>query len=238
MAMKAWFDSKTSLGLIRQYLRERVCRWRILALLVFLLVMSASLSEYWDGLTDEEPPRVLLMFLLMLTFRLLDDLKDRPYDRIHHPERLLSRIDDVRSFKLLLVLLIVITSLWIGLVNLSAHLSPLVGAPLIGSGTPSGSIWKFVLYIALLVLLGLWYRYRKALRNSPLNATVILLKYPLFVWIVTNHPTSPGRLTLGLLLVYVSLWIFEYLHDPSHRSAWIKKGLSNSHVARQDEDRS
>ena len=135
-----------------------------------------------------------LAFLLILQFRLWDDLVDVQRDRQVHPSRVLCRAESLTGFHVLLGVLLVLNGFWISR---------------LGGIIPLLVFWLYTL------LLGLWYRLRPS--RSPgrdYGYHVVLTKYPLFVYLLGGNASSPNlRLLLSLLLVYFCFGVYELLHD-------------------------
>ena len=135
-----------------------------------------------------------LAFLLILQFRLWDDLVDVQRDRHGHPSRLLCRAESLTGFDVLLGVLSVLNGFWISQ---------------LGGIIPLLVFWLYTL------LLGLWYWLRPS--RSPgrdYGYHVVLTKYPLFVYLLSGHSSAPiPRLLLSLLLVYFCFGVYELLHD-------------------------
>ena len=161
---------------VQAYLRERIWTPRI-ALLSLLLVVAASGFSRWS----------VSGLVLLVAFRLLDDLEDVEVDRIRAPERVLVRASSLRPFW------------WV------CGLAFLVG----GSLLPVAKLLVLVLFtIGLLA----WYRVG---RRYPLfargHSAVILTKYPLLVWLTSAGGPYLLATMCGVYLVMIG---YERLHDP------------------------
>ena len=176
------------------YTRERLLSARVGLLVVLVTGLSLIAAPTQDAV--ELVGRAALIALLVSHLRLWDDLEDLPYDRFHHPSRVLPNL--ARSEPLWLTLGVAIL--------LSACLVALVG----------GIAW-LALYVGLMAFLLLVYRGpRRLMANRSLRVQLALLKYP--VLLVLSVPT-PGLLrTLGAaFLAYTLLSAHEWLDDHTLR---------------------
>lgn len=147
------------------YLGERILKLRIV--LVWLLVLSGVLITAADSLS-----RLLslgtITALFVITFRLWDDLEDLDHDRGHHPDRCLSRAQDLQPFRV---------ALWLLAVCLAGLLYLLIDAQ------------RSLAYLVLLAIFYVMYRVtgkRPALRS--LRVALVPAKYPAFVLLLAHAP--------------------------------------------------
>jgi hypothetical protein len=188
---------KLSLDLLVRYRRERL-GGRI-ALLVLLLACASLAGSACAGWT-EFAGRLVLAATLVCQFRLWDDLCDLPRDRVHHPGRVLSMAPTLAPFQVLLAVLVGINLL------------------LLGAWKPRIALFTF---LALNTVLFLWYGVLRHLAaGARLNALVVLLKYPVFVYLLAATPEIPPGLSLAVAaaLVYALLCVYEVWHDPQVRT--------------------
>jgi len=130
---------------------------------------------------------------LLFQFRLWDDLSDRDRDRREHPERLLARTTDLTPFRGLLVAFFVLNIVLLGL---------------------AGAGHRIGVFLALSTLFLIWYGgLRNVVAGSIVGYHVVLAKYPVIVYLVSDPQHGPGVLPLGL--VYLCCCIYEALHDRS-----------------------
>jgi hypothetical protein len=149
---------------------------------VILAGAAVGGSPTWPWL----PGAVATLILLLLQFRLWDDLADVPRDRVEHPERFLPRCASFAPFHAALVTTAVASLLAVGL------LSGLYAA------------------LALLALNGaaaLWYRRTPARRAGSL---FVLAKYPVFSALIAPAPLDPMALGGACIAVYFAFWIYEW----------------------------
>jgi hypothetical protein len=163
------------------YQRKRSPLTLFLPLALFLTLAASGADE--QRTIGPVAPRVLLALLWLFQFRLADDLADRERDRLDHPDRVLTRAD-ARPFVRLLALLT------FGNVLVTFWLRP----------WPRGAE-----FLALAAVFGLWY----ALPRGQIAGLAVLLKYPAFVYLLSDSWIGAGV----LLLVYCCFAAYEILHD-------------------------
>ena len=132
--------------------------------------------------------------LLLLQFRLWDDLEDRERDRAAHPNRVLVR-NVPAPFRLALI------ALAIGNLALFA----IAGSVAATAG------------VALLDL-SFWLAYRRVrprVGDGIWRFSVLLIKYPAFVGLLatTTGALAPDRLLVAVLGVYACACAYEAVHD-------------------------
>jgi 4-hydroxybenzoate polyprenyltransferase len=187
-------------GLVVEYLRERYDP-RLFVPLAAVLVVSGAVAA--GGLTGGVPGAArswLLAWVLVLVFRLWDDLADRPRDGVQHPHRVLARCGRSAPFLALLGVLAVVA------------LALLLASP--------GGTVKVLVLLAVAAALAAWYRGRAALGEpAVLGAHLVLGKYPAIAYAAV--PAVPGReLTpTPLVILYLALCVYEALHDRRVRTA-------------------
>jgi 4-hydroxybenzoate polyprenyltransferase len=184
----------SAMGDAMAYTRERLLNARVGLLVVLVTGLSLIAAPTQDAV--ELVGRAALIALLVSHLRLWDDLEDLPYDRIHHPNRVLPNQARLKPIWLTLGVAIV----------LSACLVALVG----------GIAW-LTLYAGLITFLLLIYRGpRRLMANRSLRVQLILLKYP--VLLILGVPT-PGslRTLVASFLAYTLLSAHEWLDDHTLR---------------------
>lgn len=174
------------------YGRERIVRWRIIAL-ASLIVGITLIVEAPDD-TADALTRAALAALLIAQFRLWDDLADRDYDSVRHPARVLVRSTATRWFWALFTVLAVTAAGAIGVLDGVAGLS---------------------IYCGLLVLLAAVYHGPWRCQRF-IRAQLVLLKYPLFILLLTASSHS-SRGVLAGAVVYLLLSVHEWHDDPALR---------------------
>ena len=159
------------------------------ALHVLLALWAAGAQPTAAGLAAA----AALATLLLLQFRLWDDLEDRDRDRAAHPERLLPRTS-AAPFRRALVA--------IGLGNLVALAAAQTAAALMG---------LVVLDVAFFAA----YRLRARASDRVWRFGVLLAKYPLFVGLLAAAAGAPRtpRLALAMAAMYAAASVYEACHD-------------------------
>lgn len=190
------------------YLRERL-PWRLWGPVILLLTFAAA----WA--TNARTPgvwcqAVVLMSLLVVQFRLWDDLRDRDRDRETHPNRVLVRTDP-RPFQ--------------------RFVCALAAAGLAVAWGMGGERPLLALSGLNLVFAALYAWIRPALNKTLWRFPVLLAKYPAFVAIVAVAIGRPaaGRMTIAALLVYGGAQIFEAVHSSPTLATRFHPDKSESH---------
>ena len=187
--------------IVSRYLAERFPPVVFAPLTLLLSVFSALAGRReLDFLAFAQT--LLVVFALLLAFRVWDDFADRGYDRVHHPDRTMLRTDGRRAWFLLIAL-------------------PSIAA--VGTIAATGGASPRLVVLALTTgVLAAWYRVPQQRRaNRLLNAHVVLLKYPAIV--VAAAPGGVGSaLHVAAVLAgaaYVGVGIHELVTDREVRNA-------------------
>ena len=153
-----------------------------------LLALWASGAQ----LTARLLPAAGLAALLLLQFRLWDDLEDRDRDGRTHPERVLV-LAPPAPFRRALV--------GIGLANLAALAAASALAPI-------GLIALDVAFVAA-------YRLRARMSDRVWRFRVLLLKYPIFVALLAAAAGTPPafRLAVAMAVMYAAAASYEVHHN-------------------------
>jgi hypothetical protein len=179
--------------MLTAYLRERF-PLRIFGLAATGLLAAASWASTPTPATLIHA--TALSALLLLQFRLWDDLEDRARDRATHPERLLVRTPAAPHRRALLCL-------------------ALANVALCGINR-----WAAAVELALLDLV-FHLAYRRIRRHLPdpvWRFSILLSKYPALVVVLAAVLGAPqrGRLTVAALVAYSTACGYEALHGRSH----------------------
>lgn len=138
----------------------------------------------------------LTALMLLLQFRVMDDLADIRRDRLVHPERVMAEAASLTPFYLMLC------------GSMAANLVLVAMQP-----GPEHRLGAFLLLNAVAVL---WYsRLRFALTGKVLGYHVVLAKYPVFVYLLSGNGHRIWPLLLAASFVYICFSIHEALHDRS-----------------------
>jgi len=135
-------------------------------------------------------------FSMVFQFRLWDDLGDLPYDRIHHPQRVLCRAPSP---------------------DLYIHVVGIVG---VSNAGLLMLLDRSYLGFALVNLAALaWYAgITIDQRRSIAGRHVTLLKYPVIALLIAPQDTLGLRSIVAAVVVYLACSIYEVLHDSEVRS--------------------
>jgi 4-hydroxybenzoate polyprenyltransferase len=134
-------------------------------------------------------------YVLVLGFRVWDDLEDRARDRREHPERVLVQATSVAPF--------------VALATVAFALATAIVA-----AQPNG-IQRLAILGAGVAVLFAWYHARRAINASPVaGMAVIFAKYPLIAFVAAPPARStPIALSAAVLFsLYAALCMYE-LHD-------------------------
>lgn len=192
------------------YLRERYPTRRFGSLAVALAIIGALAAASDWGMPSTPAVRRLGLasvaaWLIVLVFRIWDDLQDRRHDAVAHPDRV-----SVRGGTTMPLVLMLAASTTVSVLIVSAL--PDAGARLLALLRLTGT-------------LAVWYWARDRLGTSRIvGAHVVLAKYPVITWAVAPEllSWSSPHLVRGLSLlagVYLALCIHECVDDPELRSA-------------------
>jgi hypothetical protein len=173
------------------YLRERF-PLRIFGLAAIGIVTAAG----WAGTATPAPGTLVyttaLSALLLLQFRLWDDLEDRAHDRTMHPERLLVRTPATPYRRAL-----------VGLALANVALCGLEG----GSAAIEVALLDLVFYLA-------YRRTRRLVSAGVWRYSILLIKYPAFVVVLAALIGAPqrARLAVAALAAYSTACGYETIH--------------------------
>jgi 4-hydroxybenzoate polyprenyltransferase len=185
--------------ILAAYVRERL-PVRLFGPVIAAHAAAALVARATAPDLTEVAVAVLGSALLIVQFRIWDDLEDRDLDRRTHPNRVTVR-HDAGPFRRAAVSLAVVT-----LLLLSARMA-----------------WAAILALIALYL-AFWaaYRVRPALSTAVWRYPILLSKYPAFVVVMalTLGSTSVALLALAAAVVYVGACAYEAVHErPFHRGA-------------------
>ena len=141
----------------------------------------------------------MLALMLLLQFRVMDDLGDIRHDRLAHPERVMAKAASLAPFYLMLC-----GSFAANLVLVTMQQGP------------ERRLGVFLLLNAVAIL---WYScFRRALTGKILGYHIVLGKYPVFVYLLSGNGYRTWPLILAICFVYIIFSIYEGLHDRSLHS--------------------
>lgn len=184
---------------IATYARERLLTRRVMALCA--LVAGIALLVESPLIWTEAVARAGIIGLLVLQFRLWDDLADREHDGIHHSGRILPRSTQIHCFHLLLATLVIVTLAWLA--------------------TLDQSISRMIAYGGIAAVLALVYLLPLALPHGRFfRAQLVLLKYPCFILLTLASPWQRVPLA-GALACYLTLSVYDWMDNKS-QDAWLR----------------
>ena len=188
--------------LIASYLRERY-RSRLFVPLALLLAITGMFAA---GSRVDAPSAVIASvitcYLLVLAFRVWDDLEDRARDRRDHPERVLARSTSTLPW----VVVLAVT----------------FGTAVAIIATGAQSVQRILIIAAGTALILVWYRVRRSLHASPLvGMAIIFAKYPLIAFVAAPpaRPTPVVMTATSLAALYVVLGAYELIDDTALRGS-------------------
>ena len=151
----------------------------------------------------------ILAFSMVFQFRLWDDLGDLSYDRIHHPQRVLSQSPSPNSYIHVVGVVAIVNTGLLMLLDRSY-----VGFALMNLAA-----------VAWYGGIGIEHR-----RSIP-GRHVTLLKYPLIVLLIAPPDTLGLRSIIAAVAVYLACSIYEVLHDSEVRTKPVARALMWTEVS-------
>jgi hypothetical protein len=161
----------TPLAELAAYARERMANLRIAVLVAVLAGLGFAVEPPTGAL--QAAIRVALVALLVVQFRLWDDIADREHDRQRYPERVLQRHAGRASAFLALL----------GLLSVPIVLLLL---------TFRDPEWRIAAYGVLAAALAVVYGSHATAHGRVMRMGWVLLKYPVFVLLVLDDPANPS----------------------------------------------
>ncbi len=193
--------------LIVRYLHERARPRLLLPLALFLAASGFCLVPATEFRLAGLLSSALQALVFCLTFRVWDDLEDRPADRVRHPERVMSLATSTPPFAALIVALAI------------------AGCVLL---IPSGDVLRRFAALGMAVaVLSVWYAGRPSENwNRLAGEHIVLLKYPLIAY--ATAPSLPIDVvswrTVGVLsAVYATVCAYDYADDPELRHILVSR---------------
>ncbi len=189
----------SSINDLLRYQQSRIPLVIYLPLAIFLVVASGTplrSDMIFNGLIN-----ALLALSLTVQFRLWDDLADVDRDRVRTPNRTLCQATSLNNFWILLVLLFILNGCLLAACK---------------------SQWAVLAFLTLNVYYAVWYSVgSRIVENCWFASAVVLAKYPVFVYLLSDQPHGELRTNLhyGMALSFLSFYAYEVLHDPSLRTA-------------------
>jgi hypothetical protein len=173
------------------YIATRLARRYVVALALLIAIAGVGVAGRAD-LTALLSTSALALLLVIL-FRLWDDLADVAHDRAQHPDRVLCNVDDQQPFY------------WMVAAGLLLAALLLV-------------VWRSVpqlyTYVGLVAAVAALYRLTSYGSGRVARIHLILFKYPIFVYLSSTSPELDRAIFVGAG-VYFVLAIYEQLSDPA-----------------------
>jgi len=161
-----------------------------------MFLCTASLATGWPAAASTWILNIVLAILLVMQFRLWDDLSDVDSDQSFYPERVLCQAKSLVRFRIVLGLLFAVN-----VTLLAAYKSER----------------SLITFLVLNFLVLAWYSVRGRVRfGSVFSQTIVLLKYPVFVYLLGSHAGGPERMlnsSYAMSLTFLCFCIYELLHD-------------------------
>jgi 4-hydroxybenzoate polyprenyltransferase len=199
----------SSRELIVRYVRERA---RLSVFVPLALVMAAmgrwtgGRVDGWTG-TAGYALTALTALVLVLAFRVWDDVEDRSRDAHEHPSRVTVIADSVAPLAAV------------------GFMLGALGLLLVVLGPHAGS--RLIAVTMAVAVLAAWYRVRPASARAVVNAHVVLLKYPLLAFAATSASPPTG----ALVSLYLVLCAYEIVDDPALRASIVARWVAISECA-------
>lgn len=194
----------STVDIARAYLRERYQSKRFVPLAFLVAGAGILASRGLANMTLASVARaglrgITLAYLLILVFRIWDDLEDRERDAVLHPGRITARVAATGP-----------------LIAVLSGASALAAVLVLAGPQP---IMRMMALAALTLVISVWYGARGAINSAPVaNALVVLAKYPVIAAVVAPAAlwAEPDvtRAAPFLLALYLFLCIHEALDDP------------------------
>ena len=161
-----------------------------------MFLCTAGLATGWPAAASTWMLNIMSAALLIMQFRLWDDLRDVDRDRRVFPERVLCQAKSFVGFRIVLGLLFAVN-----FILLAAFKSEL----------------PLITFLVLNLLTLAWYSVRDRMRcSSVFSHSIVLLKYPVFVYLLGSNTGGRERMlssSYAMCLTFLCFCIYELLHD-------------------------
>ena len=196
----------SSRELILAYVKERA-RLRLFVPLALLLALAGRWMVPAPSSIGMLPLAAGQAFVLVLAFRIWDDLEDRDADRVGHPTRVTVTTRNVAPLY-------------------AVGIALMIGVVLSLAAEPSALRRLVALSIAT-ALLSVWYAIRsRRRRHHALSEHILAIKYPIFAYAVAPEPPSDlGTVRAAGILValYVLICVYQYADDVELRQLFTSR---------------
>ena len=161
-----------------------------------LFLCTAALAMGWPTAASTWILNIVLAALLVMQFRLWDDLSDVGSDRGIFPERVLCQAKSLVGFRIVLGLLFAVNVTLLAVYKSELALNT---------------------FLVLNFLVFAWYFVRGRVRiGSVFSQTVVLIKYPAIVFLLGSQAGGAERMlnsSYSMSLTFLCFCIYELLHD-------------------------
>ena len=175
-----------------RYRRERLSVGLVLTVAVLLMLAGMTVSARFDAATIGW--NVVLAALLVIQFRLWDDLIDIDIDRSQYPDRVLCQMESTTQF-------------WLGMQLLFAINCAAIGF--------SKSWTEAMIFVAMNAVFFVWYHAVRRYFSRFLNVMFVLAKYPAFTLVIADAPALKNKTSviISMAVVYAGACLYEILHN-------------------------
>jgi hypothetical protein len=190
--MEARVSSTSPVAELFAYGGERIANLRIALLVAIIAGLGFAVEKPYDA--ANAVIRITLVALLVIQFRLWDDIADREHDRERYPERVLQRHKGRATPFLVL---------------LGALTVPIL-ALLFTFENPA---WRIGAYGALAAALAVVYGSHATAHGRVMRMGWVLLKYPVFVLLPLVSPSSPNA-WVAAAIAYLVVMFYDWATSP------------------------
>ena len=192
------------------YQQERFKLSLFIPLALYLTVIGLSISPLELTPTQYLSSLVLCIILLFL-FRLWDDLFDLNFDRVHHPDRILTKQFNLSVFWKFSLLLLLLSFFLIRIQAGQYH-------------NAIGFLIFCLIYFIVVSHLSPKFRRIPGLHQLP------LLKYPIYLLFINPHLGGANKFVIThqwtcLVAVFFVAGIYEVMHDKDYFSCSVHKAI-------------
>ena len=192
---KSFLEDLTAYATTRLMVGRITLLWLVLSACALIVSGEISLVSAMLG--------SVLAATLIAQFRLWDDLADREYDAVSHPQRVLVTTSHARRVAYLC-----------GVLTL-----PITATLVFGYGTS-----HLLVYVSLFVAMALLYAYGGTAMPRLLRAHLVLLKYPIIIWLCAQQ-ADVAQWARVSASVYLALCLFELASDSDLRRSTARRSL-------------
>jgi 4-hydroxybenzoate polyprenyltransferase len=176
---------------LARYVGNRLVTWRIVPLWLVLAAFAAGVSRAPTALSILAG--ALLAALLMVQFRLWDDLADRHHDALLHPERVLVLTTHLRRF---------------------GQVCAMLALPIVALLAVAFSATHVLVYGLLVAAMAVVYAVPHAAMPRLLRSHLVLLKYPVFIGLCAHFPDTALMLRVGATL-FILMSVIDSGSEPA-----------------------